>query len=133
MRPYRSLAIVTLLLGGLFVPAVQAAPQISVQIGPSAMMRSGVPFAPNAGYVWRPGHYIWTDVGYRWIAGTWMPRSYARWGLERQRFERERRDWDRDEWRDRDDRGRDGWRDRDGRDWDRDRDPNDRDRRDWRR
>ena len=34
--------------------------------------------APGGGYVWSNGHWRWTGVGYRWVAGNWVARPTAR-------------------------------------------------------
>jgi hypothetical protein len=109
MRRYIALSTMTLMLGTVFVPAAQASPQVSVQIGPSAS------FAPYGASIWIAGHYVWTGFGNRWVPGAWVARGHGRYErplrFERERFYRERdRRWDRGR-RDRDrDRDRRNWR-----------------------
>lgn len=100
MKRYIAITAMTIGLGTMFAPAAHASPQISVQIGPAA---------PYRDMVWRPGHYVRTAFGVRWVRGTWVRRAYDRRYDSRRfdRFERQRfnssRDgrWDsnRREWR----------------------------------
>jgi hypothetical protein len=74
----------TLLLGLAFVPAAHASPQFSIHVGIGAPIAPAavVPVAPAyPGYVWHPGYY--------------EPRAYGRSGWS-ERWEHERRGWDRD-------------------------------------
>jgi hypothetical protein len=113
---YLRLAGLTMFFGLLLAPAAHASARISVQIGVPAPILAPVPVAPvpvaapYPEYVWRPGYYVWTSFGYRWVPAGWA-RPYGRPGWGYQRWERERRGWDRDDRR---------W-DRGRRDWDRDR------------
>ncbi len=106
----------------LFIVAVSTAhaeTHVFVQFGGPA----GVPMPPAYGMVWSPGHYAWTQYGSVWVPGEWVRSEYVR------PYRSWRRDWDRDEYRERRD-----W-DRDRR-WDRDRDRDhdrDRDRDRWQR
>ncbi len=112
----------TLLTGLLATPAAHASTHVFVQFGVPAPVVAAPPVyvAPAApAYVWRPGYYVRTPFGPRWVPGRWVPRVSYRRGWEHERWEHER--WD---------RGRRGY-DRDWRDYDRDR-FHDRDRRDWR-
>lgn len=126
--PLRTSRNLTLLLGVVHVPAGFASTQVYVQFGSPAPFVTPVPVAPVAygGFVWQPGHYVWTRFGYRWVPGGWVRPAYGYRGFVPNRWERERRDWDRDRyyWNRRE------W-SRDRRDWDRERRGDwDRDRRD---
>jgi hypothetical protein len=133
VKRFAQLAGLTLLLGLVFVPAAHAGPRFSfsIGVGPSYPIApyEATP-APPPGYIWQPGYYVRSGFGDRWVPGTWVPAPYARRNWSDERWERERRDYDRDgrDWRD----GRNG---RDWRDWndrhDRDRDRGERG--DWRR
>lgn len=122
----------TMMAGLAFVPAAQAGPHFSIRIGVGAPVPVAVAPVVRPGYVWQPGHYVWTQFGYEWVPGTWVPAPYSR--VERRDWDRDdvysRGDWDRDRQWDRDryanrdrylDRDRDRDRDRSrDRDWNRD-------------
>lgn len=101
------LAGLTLLLGVAVVPSAHARPpfSLSIHIGPSGPVGpyDRASRAP-AGYIWQPGYYMRTPYGDRWVPGTWVPDPYFRRGArgnrDDQRWERERRNDDRDRnWR----------------------------------
>jgi hypothetical protein len=101
----------TLALGMIAVPAAHASTHFSVQVGVGPAVAPVAVAAPYPGYVWQPGHRVWTGYGYRWLPGRWVPApNYGYYGRP-YGYDGYRRDWYRDRW-DRD-------RDRD-RHWDRD-------------
>jgi hypothetical protein len=92
------------LFGALSVPAARADSRFSVHVGigaPVAVAPGPYGYgsyygqASYPGYVWQPGYY----VGYRWVAGGWVPRGRyveRRWDRrDYRRYERDRRDWER--------------------------------------
>ena len=95
----------TLLLGMIAVPAAHATTRFSVQVGVGPAVAPVA--APYPGYVWQPGHRVWTGYGYRWVPGRWIPALYNGRAYGYREYQR---DWDRDRrYRDRD---RDGFWDR---------------------
>jgi hypothetical protein len=95
-----AVAGLTLLLGVLAAPAAQASSHFSVGIGVGAPYVAA-PYAPYARPVWRPGHYVWTRFGYRWVPGAWIRPAavYAPYARPRVVYEprvRVRADWGRD-------------------------------------
>src|SRR5947208_831557 len=96
---YARLVGFALVLGLAFVPAAHASPRVSIHIGigapaPIVAPAAVVPVArPYAGYAWRPGHYVWTRFGYRWVPGAWVSPAYAGPGWNGGRLQYERRAW----------------------------------------
>src|SRR5580765_813516 len=86
------LAILTLLLGGLYVSTANAGPHFSVQFGIGAPVAPG----PYSGYMWQPGYYAWTGYGYQWVPGVWALPSYGQLGWNQYRWDHGRRDFYRD-------------------------------------
>jgi hypothetical protein len=69
--------------------AARASTHVFVQIGapvpvavpappppPPPVVAAPAPY-PAYGYVWRPGHYVWTGYGYQLVPGTWVRPPYA--------------------------------------------------------
>lgn len=53
-------------------PAVVAvAPSVHVQAAPPPPLYEAMP-APRAGYVWSPGHFVWSGDSYVWRPGQWL-------------------------------------------------------------
>jgi len=122
------------LVAGLAVMGVVAAPSAHAEshfsfyfgtpapvvVAPPVYVRPAPVVAPpfDDDCYWQPGYYAWVGYDYHWVPGQWVRRGYRpgwdrRWEGDRERWERDRwnRERERDRWRDnddRDDQGR-GW------------------------
>jgi len=45
---------------------------ISITIAPPPLPVYVQPICPQAGYLWTPGYWAWSDEGYFWVPGTWV-------------------------------------------------------------
>lgn len=45
---------------------------VSVNIAPPALPVYVQPACPEAGYIWTPGYWGWSDGAYYWVPGTWV-------------------------------------------------------------
>ncbi len=94
-----------------FGAAAGAQSQTRVYVGIGAPIVTAVPPCPGDGYVWTAGYYD----GPVWVPGRWIYRGYdrdayfhARVNVDRgYYFDRDRRDFDRDHYRDDHGRGHD--------------------------
>jgi hypothetical protein len=82
IRTMTRVAGLVLLAGVLTAASADASTRIFVRIGPPPVpvyAPAVVPVAPAPyyGYVWRPGYYAWTGVGYAWVPGAWVLPPYA--------------------------------------------------------
>ena len=75
----RSLLLAATVLGVPLMAAVptpasaQDAVDISVAIAPPELPVYAQPPMPDAGYIWTPGYWTWSQpVGYYWVPGTWV-------------------------------------------------------------
>ena len=53
----------------------------SVTVAPPPLPVYEQPVIPQAGYLWTPGYWHWSDEGYYWVPGTWVqpPMSGVLW------------------------------------------------------
>ena len=68
-RSIRFLSVALLLL--LLSAASSAGVLISVSFGPPALPIYEQPLCPAPDYIWVPGYWAWSSVGYYWVPGTW--------------------------------------------------------------
>ena len=47
-----------------------------VRVGPPGPPVAAYAPAGPYGYVWQPGYYAWTGVGYQWVPGVWARPPY---------------------------------------------------------
>ena len=52
--------------------SAQVALGVSVQVAPPALIEYDQPPIPEAGYLWTPGYWAYSDAGYYWVPGTWV-------------------------------------------------------------
>jgi hypothetical protein len=80
MRILSRLAIVALLTGLFTATAAEARTRVYVRIGPPPVVVERQVISPGAGYVWIPGHRVWTGSRYVWVRGSWVaPRYHRSW------------------------------------------------------
>ncbi len=101
MRKLSRLASVALLAGLLSATAAEARTRIYVQIGPPPLVVERQVLSPGSGYVWVPGHHVWTGSRYVWVRGSWMlaPRYHRYWVSGRWSHERRGYYWTDGYWR----------------------------------
>jgi len=52
--------------------AMSAQVLISVSFGPPALPIYAQPICPGEDYIWVPGYWAWSPIGYYWVPGTWV-------------------------------------------------------------
>ncbi len=65
-----------------FPAAAQVSIGISVELPPPPLPDYEQPIMPDAGYVWTPGYWSWSQpIGYYWVPGTWVqpPEAGVLW------------------------------------------------------
>jgi YXWGXW repeat-containing protein len=66
----------------LFVSGASSAQVfLSVSIGPPPLPVYEQPLCPGEDYIWMPGYWAWSPVGFYWVPGTWVlaPESGLLW------------------------------------------------------
>lgn len=79
MRQDRTIIAAAVAATLLAVPLAASAADVVVRVGPPAPRVEAVP-APRAGFVWAPGHWLWSGGRYVWGPGRWVAeRRGYRW------------------------------------------------------
>ena len=67
------MGLLFLLATGLSPLHAQPVVDIRVDVEPPPLVEYDQPPIPDAGYIWVPGYWAWSDdVGYYWVPGTWV-------------------------------------------------------------
>lgn len=69
----RSIRSILFAFAMLFIAGIASAQYlVSVNFGPPALPIYEQPPCPGEDFIWMPGYWAWSDVGYYWIPGTWV-------------------------------------------------------------
>lgn len=69
-RSIRFLLVAVLML--LLSAVASAGVVIAVSFGPPALPIYEQPFCPGPDFIWVPGYWAWSPIGYYWVPGTWL-------------------------------------------------------------
>lgn len=76
-----SARLVRLLVLTLLIVAIPAASFagvfVSITVAPPPLPVYVQPPCPEPGHMWAPGYWAWSDAGYYWVPGTWVPAPAA--------------------------------------------------------